>query len=102
MTVKKSDLVYAVSLKASIDQVLARDVVDAVLETITQSLTRGDTVAINRFGKFDVREREARVARNPRTGQAMEIPARRVVAFIPGSSLKEAVGGVGEATDSCP
>jgi DNA-binding protein HU-beta len=66
--------------------------VDAMLERITQVLKSGDKVQLTPFGQFKVRDRPARVARNPQTGAPVNVPAKRVLKFIAGRSLKEAVG----------
>ncbi len=91
MSLSKSDFVMAISLRAEIDQALARDVLNILLETVTQSLVRGEAVTLTGFGRFDVREQAARTGRNPQTGEALQIPARRIPKFVPGSKLKEAV-----------
>src|SRR5215208_6559077 len=71
----------------------AADVVDAVLETISDTLKRGSDVTFSGFGKFHVAERGAREGVNPRTGERMQIPASKVPRFTPGSGLKGSVKG---------
>ena len=71
----------------------AADVVDAVLDTISDTLKRGSDVTFSGFGKFHVAERGAREGVNPRTGERMQIPASKVPRFTPGSGLKGAVKG---------
>jgi DNA-binding protein HU-beta len=66
--------------------------VEAMLERITQVLKSGDKVQLTPFGQFKVRDRPARVARNPQTGAPVNVPAKRVLKFIAGRALKEAVG----------
>jgi DNA-binding protein HU-beta len=58
---------------------------------VTQALVDGDAVSLVRFGSFDVRSRAERTGRNPKTGEAMTIPAARVPVFLAGKALKEAV-----------
>lgn len=64
---------------------------EIVLREIRAALQRGERVALTPFGSFVVRARKAREGRNPKTGAAIKIPARKVPAFIAGRSLKEAV-----------
>ena len=69
----------------------ATKAVDAVFDTILNTLKKGEKVQLIGFGNFEVRERAARKGRNPQTGEEIEIPASRVPAFKPGKALKEAV-----------
>jgi DNA-binding protein HU-beta len=64
-----------------------------ILNEIQGALQKGDRVALNPFGSFVVRARQAREGRNPKTGEKIRIAARNVPAFVAGSSLKSAVGG---------
>jgi DNA-binding protein HU-beta len=68
------------------------EIIEAVLEKITDVLKSGDKVQLTPFGQFKVRDRAARIARNPKTGEPIKVPAKRVLKFIPGRTLKEAVG----------
>jgi DNA-binding protein HU-beta len=68
------------------------ELLDAVLDRITQVLKSGDKMQLTPFGQFKIRDRAARVARNPQTGEPVNVPAKRVLKFIAGRSLKEAVG----------
>jgi DNA-binding protein HU-beta len=68
------------------------DVIEALLEKVTDVLKSGDKVQLTPFGQFKVRDRAARVARNPKTGEPIKVPAKRVLKFIAGRTLKEAVG----------
>ncbi len=68
------------------------ELVEAILDRITQVLKSGDKVQLTPFGQFKIRDRAARVARNPQTGEPVNVPAKRVLKFIAGRSLKEAVG----------
>ena len=65
--------------------------VDAVLDTITDTLKGGGEITLVGFGKFLVRRREARQGRNPRTGEAIDIPAANMPSFKAGKALKESV-----------
>ena len=69
----------------------AAAVVDSLLEGITRALKKGDAITFVGFGTFKTTQRRARVAKNPRTGDAIRIPKRRVVRFTAGKALKSAV-----------
>ena len=71
----------------------AADAVDAVLDGISSSLARGDSVNFTGFGKFHVAERGARQGKHPRTGETIQIKASRVPRFSAGAKLKSAVNG---------
>ena len=68
------------------------ELLDGILDRITQVLKAGDKMQLTPFGQFKIRDRAARVARNPQTGEPVNVPAKRVLKFIAGRSLKEAVG----------
>src|SRR5579863_10193294 len=68
------------------------DLIEAMLEKITDVLKSGDKVQLTPFGQFKVRDRAARMGRNPMTGEPVKIPAKRVLRFLAGRALKEAVG----------
>ncbi|ABN42254.1 gp50 [Sodalis phage phiSG1] len=87
----KPELIRAVSEKADISQAKAGLVIDALTEAVTQTLAAGDVVSLVGFGTFEVKSRAERPGRNPKTGEAMTIPAARVPAFRAGKGLKEAV-----------
>lgn len=69
--------------------------VDQVFEEISLALERGDRIELRGFGAFSVREREARTGRNPRTGDAVDVEAKRVPFFKPGKELREKVNAAG-------
>ena len=87
----KTQLVAGVAKTAGIGVPAAAEAVDAVLEVVASSLAAGEPVTVPGFGTFEVRDRSARMGRNPRTGEAIEIAASRVPAFRAGKSLREAV-----------
>ena len=64
-------------------------IVSAVFEEITDALARGDRVELRGFGAFSVKERDARVGRNPRTGESVEVPEKRVPFFKTGKDLRD-------------
>lgn len=87
----KGDLVEAVFGKLGNTKKSAEDAVETVFETITKALARGDEVAISGFGTFLTKKRQARTARNPRTGATVQVAAMQVPKFRAGKGLKEAV-----------
>lgn len=64
-------------------------IVDAIFDEITEALVRGDRVELRGFGAFSVKEREARVGRNPRTGDSVDVPAKRMPFFKTGKLLRD-------------
>lgn len=68
------------------------ELMEALLEKITDVLKSGDKVQLTPFGQFRIRDRAARIARNPQTGEPVNVPAKRVLKFTAGRTLKEAVG----------
>ena len=88
----KSELIAEVALKAELTKKDADAAVNAVIDAITDSLKKGDKVQLVGFGSFEVKKRAARVGRNPKTKEAIEIPASVVPVFKAGKALKDAVG----------
>ena len=87
----KAELISAVAENAGLSRKDSEKAVNAVLETIRVSLEAGEKVQLVGFGIFDVKTREARMGRNPKTREEIEIPASRVPVFKAGKALKEAV-----------
>jgi DNA-binding protein HU-beta len=87
----KGELIEAVAAAADLTKADASKAVEAVLDSITRALKKGDQVAIVGFGSFSVKSRAARQGRNPKTGAAIDIPASRVPGFKAGKALKDAV-----------
>ena len=87
----KTDLINSVAEQADISKKDASKAVDAVFDSITETLKKGDNIQLVGFGSFEVRERAARKGRNPQTGDEIEIPATKNPAFRPGKQLKDAV-----------
>ncbi|MDY6971892.1 MAG: HU family DNA-binding protein [Thermodesulfobacteriota bacterium] len=86
----KADLVAEVAKIVSTKKE-AHAAVDCVFSTITKALKKKDTVTLVGFGTFKVEKRKARKGRNPRTGEAIKIKAKRVPKFVPGKTLKDTV-----------
>ena len=87
----KSELIKAIATKAGLPQKQAADALTAFQTVILEALKAGENVQVTGFGTFEVRTRAARQSRNPRTGEAVEIPEKKVPAFKAGKVLKEAV-----------
>lgn len=87
----KTELVAEVATKAEVSKKDAAAAVDAVLEAVTEALVKGDKVQLVGFGTFEVKARAARQGLNPRTKEAIEIPASNAPSFKAGKALKDAV-----------
>ena len=87
----KTELVAAVAAKAELSKKDAEAAVKAVIDSLTEALADGDKVALVGFGTFEVKTRAARTGKNPRTGEAISIPASKVPSFKAGAALKNAV-----------
>lgn len=89
----KAEFVDSVAAKTGLSKKDAARAVDAVLESISDTLAGGGDVTFTGFGKFHVQKRAARTGVNPRTGEKVPIAASRVPKFTPGSALKSSVKG---------
>ena len=89
----KSELVSAVTSTSGTSKGDAARAVDAVCNALTDALSRGAEVRLTGFGRFSVANRSARVGRNPRTGEPINIPASKQPKFKAGKQLKDAVNG---------
>ncbi|HVJ65993.1 MAG TPA: integration host factor subunit alpha [Bdellovibrionota bacterium] len=91
MTLTKVDIVEKTAETCGFSKLEAADLVEAVFEAIKAALENGENVKISGFGNFVLRDKRSRVGRNPQTGKAMEISARRVMSFKVSQVLKEAI-----------
>ena len=87
----KQDLVGKIAKDTGSSKTAAAAAVDSLIDGITRSLTKGDSITFVGFGTFKTSQRKARTARNPQTGAAIKIPKRRVVRFSAGKALKDLV-----------
>ena len=87
----KTEFINAVAAKEGIEKKCAEKAVNAVFATIADELAKGEKIQIVGFGTFEVRDRKAKTAINPATKAKIEVPAKKVPAFKPGSALKNAV-----------
>ncbi|MCR3755690.1 MAG: DNA-binding protein HU-beta [Sodalis sp. Psp] len=89
--VNKSQLINKIAVSADISKAAAGRALDAIIDSVTESLQQGNDVALVGFGTFTVRERSARIGRNPQTGEEITIAAAKVPGFRAGKGLKDAV-----------
>jgi len=87
----KTELIAAVAESAGMTKKDTERVVNAAIDSITAALCKGEKVQISGFGTFEVKDREARVGRNPHTKEAIEIPATKVPGFKASKTLKDTV-----------
>ncbi len=88
----KAELISAVAEKTGLSKKDSEKAINATFDAITVSLEAGDKVQLVGFGVFEVKERSARIGRNPKTKEEIQIPASRVPAFKAGKALKDSVG----------
>ncbi len=91
MSITKSELSETLVSDLRMSKRDSKDLVDLLFEQIRLSLVGGESVKVSGFGNFDLRDKSQRPGRNPKTGQDVEISARRVVTFKPGQKLKARV-----------
>lgn len=87
----KKELIIATAAQTDFQKKDVELAVDAVFEQITNALVKGDEVNIPSFGKFSVKEKAARTARNPQSGETVEVPAKKAPAFKFAKAVKDAV-----------
>lgn len=87
----KKDIVTKVSNDTNVAQVDVKKVVQKTLDVVVESLEKGETVELRNFGVFKVKNRRGRIGRNPRTGEEVQVPEKKVVVFKPGLILKAKV-----------
>ncbi|MEM6762182.1 MAG: integration host factor subunit alpha [Pseudomonadota bacterium] len=87
-TITRADLANAIHAQVKISRAEAAELLDQILEEVATSLERGEPVRLSSFGTFEVRDKNERVGRNPKTGEEVPIDARRVVTFRPSDVLK--------------
>ena len=91
MAVTKKDIVLKIASETGIKQIEVKRVVQAALDKITEYLAGGQTVELRNFGIFKIKSRRGRLGRNPRTGQEVPVPPKKVVIFKPGLIMKKDV-----------
>ena len=98
----KAELVEDVARAAELTKKDAERLVEIVFESIIETLNQGEKIELRGFGSFRVRERGARRGRNPKTGDPVSIPAKRVPYFKPGKELKELINDDSPGSNSSP
>lgn len=93
MTLTKAELIDSVYEKVGFSKKEAAELVELVFESMKEDLCKGQSIKISGFGKFRVRAKKARMGRNPQTGEAMEISARKVLTFTPSRILRDGING---------
>ncbi|BBD80342.1 integration host factor subunit alpha [Aerosticca soli] len=93
MALTKAELAERLFLDVGLNKREAKEFVDAYFEVVRETLERGEPVKLSGFGNFDLRVKNQRPGRNPKTGEEIPISARRVVTFRPGQKLKVRVEG---------
>lgn len=96
-SISTSQLVEDIAARSGLSKVQAKQAVTAVIEALSERLASGDRIQVSGLGTFEVRNRAAREATNPRTREKVHVPASKTVGFRPASALRDRVGDSGEA-----
>ena len=88
----KRDISSQISEETGVTQIVVQKVVQKTLDYIVDSLSEGETIELRNFGVFKIKSRKGRLGRNPRTGDEVPIPPKKVVVFKPGKVMKEKLG----------
>jgi DNA-binding protein HU-beta len=88
MSLTTKDLIDQIAFTGNVTKTVAKYILDDLLSTMADHLYAGDSVVLKKFGRFHVKQRTARIGRNPSTGQEINIPAKAVVKFTPRGMLK--------------
>lgn len=102
MTMTKRELVIRVANRLGLTQSEVGKIVETTFEALSQSLAEGKRWELRDFGVFEVKTRASRIGRNPRTGDQVPVPQRRVVTFRPGKKMKEAISAGPAAPPASP
>lgn len=87
----KKDIILKVSDETNLKQTDVKKIVQKSFDFMVEALVRGEKIELRNFGVFKIKERKSRTGRNPRTGQVVPVPARKVVVFKPGLEMKQKV-----------
>jgi integration host factor subunit beta len=90
-TMTKADLVEIVKTATQLEQKVTEEVIETVFDSLIGALRKGDRIEIRGFGTFRTRDRRGRQGRNPRTGEKVEVPAKKILFFKPSKDLKDFV-----------
>jgi nucleoid DNA-binding protein len=94
--VTKKEMAKAIAEDMGLTQIQAKEIVQKVFDGITETLLHEGRIELRNFGVFEVKKRKPRLARNPRTGAKVKVPAKLVVTFKPGREMEERVGQLHE------
>ncbi|MCF7869490.1 MAG: HU family DNA-binding protein [Candidatus Omnitrophica bacterium] len=86
---RKRDIVLKISQDTGIKQVVVKEIVQRTFDTILGTLKEGKRIELRNFGVFQIKRRKRRIGRNPKTGEVVPVPERRVVTFKPGLEMKK-------------
>lgn len=102
----KAELVDEVARTIQVTKKQAETIVNVVFDSIVDSLRNGEKIELRGFGSFRLRSRKSRTGRNPKTGEKVEVPSKKIPYFKPGKELKELInrvaGGAGQESDPAP
>ena len=98
----KADLVEKVAKEADMTKKDAEQLVEIIFDSITGSLNKGEKIELRGFGSFRTRQRKPRIGRNPKTGDRVEVPAKKIPFFKPSKELKDLVNGDASAAEHVP
>jgi len=87
----KKDIILKVSDETNLKQIDVKRVVQKTFDCILEALARGEKIELRNFGVFKIKQRKSRTGRNPRTGQVVPVPPRKVVVFKPGLEMKHEI-----------
>lgn len=87
----KKDIILKVSDETNLKQIDVKKVVQKTFDCILEALARGEKIELRNFGVFKIKQRKSRTGRNPRTGQIVPVPPRKVVVFKPGLEMKHEI-----------
>jgi len=90
----KKDIVRSIADKLAVPQVLIKKIIQGTLDAIIETLVEHGRIELRNFGVFEVRRRKPRKAHNPKTGEAVKVPAKYVVAFRPGKTMEDKVAAL--------
>ena len=90
----KKDIVRSIADKLAVPQVLIKKIIQGTLDTIIETLVEHGRIGLRNFDVFEVRRRKPRKAQNPKTGEAVKVPAKYVVAFRPGKTMEDKVAAL--------
>lgn len=87
----KKDIALKVADKTGIKQIIVKQVLQGIFDCVIESLIRDEKIELRNFGVFKIKTRRPRIGRNPRTGQTVPVPSRKVVIFKPGLEMKQKI-----------